>query len=320
MKKSFHLWSLILFIFLTLTVGTGEIAEAKKVKLLMITWRGMTEADNGFMARAKELGLALDITHHDLNQDKAKMGQLYRELKWTDYDYVYTYGTTASKAAQLSIAGKVPQLFTMVSYPVEAGMVKSLERSGNKVTGVSNNMPLRKQYDAVLKIKNLKKVGIFFNPIEENNSIAYDDFEKESKARGISITTYRTGSDIEQIRKDCEQIVKDYRAGKIDGIFLPSSSFFTSNASKFMPILAEGGVFSFTAIDKITAAGATVGVLFSYDKLGRLAADRLKELVEGKLKIEDAPTMIQENPDIQFNQLSASKTGLRLPASATFIK
>ena len=318
--KFFNKW--FVAFFFTMLFGNIILAakEDKKLKVLMVTWWGTTEADTGFKDRAKELGLNLETTHIDLKQDKALMGKIFRETKWTDYDFVYTYATPPSKGAAVSIAGAVPQLFVMVSYPIEAGLVNSWEKSGKKITGISNNISLAKQYEAVLKVKQVKNVGILFNPIEDNSDYARLDFEKESAARGIKTTTYRTGSDIEQVKKTCEEIVKDFKAGKIDGLFLPAASFFTSNAAKFVPILSDGGVFTFTPIDRMVSAGATIGILFNREKLGRMGADRMKEILDGKLKIEDSPTLMDNAPEIVFNKKSVDLLGLKLPADAKFAK
>lgn len=316
MRKTFSVFKIFLA---TLILLTCQLSEAKKVKVAMFTWWGMSDADKGFVARLKELGVDADVKIQDLNQDKGKMGQIYRDTKWTDYDFVYTYGTTASKGAAAAIGGAVPQIFAVVSYPVEAGLVNSMDKSGKKITGSSNLVPVPKMYDAVLKVKALKSVGIMFNPIEENAEISRADFEKASAVHGIKTTAYRTGSDVEQIKKIAAEIVADYKAGKIDGLFLPSATFYTSNAAKFMPIFAEGGVFSFTAIDKMAETGATMGILFDRGKLGRMAADRLKEILDGKVKIEESKILFDETPQIVFNKLSVEKTGIKPPAGAKMI-
>ena len=272
------------------------------------------------LASEKELGLDLEVTKKDFNQDKGLMGRVMREVKWTDYDYVFTNTTVPSKAAMEAIAGTVPQIFVMVAYPVEAGLVKSFEKSGKKITGASNFIGVGIQYDSVLKVKPLKNVGIMFNPTEENTDHARNDFEKESASRGIKTHFYRTGADIEHVKKVAQEVVNDYKAGKIDGLFLPPSSFYNTKAKEFGPILQEGGVFSFSPVDNVVKGGATMGVLYNRGKLGKLAAERLKELVDGKLKIEEAKILLDESPEIAFNKASVEKIGLKVPADAIYIK
>ena len=102
-------FSKVVVILLALLVSAPR-AEAK-VKVLMLAWFANSEADTGFTDRAKELGIDLEITRHVLNQDKAIMGKLLREIKWKDYDYVFTNTTPPSTAVMEQAKGAIPQNF-----------------------------------------------------------------------------------------------------------------------------------------------------------------------------------------------------------------
>ena len=47
---------------------------------------------------------------------------------------------------------KIPILITAVTDPVGAGLAKSMDSSGNNVTGTSDNVPIDKQFDLLKQL------------------------------------------------------------------------------------------------------------------------------------------------------------------------
>jgi len=89
-------------------------------------------------------------------------------------DVIYAIATPASQAAAKETQS-IPILFNAVTDPVKAGLVKTIESSGNNVTGVSDFIPVKSQIDLLLKIApNVKKLGILYNAGEDNSRVLVD--------------------------------------------------------------------------------------------------------------------------------------------------
>lgn len=76
--------------------------------------------------------------------------------------------STPSAQATYNKTNKIPILITAVTDPVGAGLAKSMDSSGNNVTGTSDNVPIDKQFDLLKQlIPDAKKVGVKYNTAEK---------------------------------------------------------------------------------------------------------------------------------------------------------
>ena len=103
-------------------------------------------------------------------KDNAELGRLMRhELKprLDQFDYVYSFGTTVSKAMKTFVKNRVPHVFNIVTAPVKSGLVKSMDKPDVNVSGATNAVAIESQLKAALKIFPVKRLGILFNPREQ---------------------------------------------------------------------------------------------------------------------------------------------------------
>ena len=132
----------ILWFALSSTLGvSAPQAAGKNLRIAMVLWRGETEAEKGFRDGLKDLGHAVNYVVMNPNQDRAELGRLLREdlkSKLETFDYVYTYGTTVTLAAKTIVQDKVPIVFSIVTDPIGAGIVKSATGSGENIAGTTN--------------------------------------------------------------------------------------------------------------------------------------------------------------------------------------
>src|SRR5690554_503704 len=78
----------------------------------------------------------------------------------------------ATPSAQALVAGtrRIPIVFTAVTDPVGAQLVKSWEATGSNVTGVSDVLELERQIELIREIlPQARKVGMVYNPGEANS-------------------------------------------------------------------------------------------------------------------------------------------------------
>ncbi len=120
---------ILLLVAIHLFPGNMLAAGKKKLTIAMILWRGETPAENGFKDGLKELGYSTEYIIVDANQNMKTLGIQLRELApvFDRLDYVYTFGTTVSRRTQVIIKKKVPQIFNVVTDPVGAGIIQSLD-------------------------------------------------------------------------------------------------------------------------------------------------------------------------------------------------
>ena len=127
-------------------------------------------------------------------------------------DITLGIGTGASKAllgAQVNAGLTKPLLFTAVTDPVEAGLVKSADNPSGFVCGTTDANPVEAQISLVKEFKaDASKVGIMYTQTEENSKVQSDQAEAAIKAAGMT-ADIKTCSNSSDIKATAEALVAD---------------------------------------------------------------------------------------------------------------
>ncbi len=132
-------------------VGNTASVRAENLRIAMVLWRGETPSEKGFMDGLRKLGYTAEFTVVNADQNRTTLrSRLEKTImpRLDTFDYVYSFGTTASKMTKFLVRDRVPQLFNIVNNPVKAGIVKSLNDTGGKINGASNFVPISAQIAA----------------------------------------------------------------------------------------------------------------------------------------------------------------------------
>lgn len=297
--------TMILFFILS----TG-IVSAGTNNALFINWRGQTQCDAGLRDGLKELGIKLNIEEFDAGQDNAKLDGFIASLDEKKYDFIYTFGTTVSKKTAEKVKN-TPILFGIVTTPVESGLIKSWENSGNNVTGVSPAIAITDQLDFILTLGKFSKIGMIFNPKEINSQNADKDFAKFLGAKGISYSGYPVESE-----NDIKPAIAKVLAEKVGLVYLPSDSFITTQADKISAGLSENRIPSYGATEDIIKKGAMIGIVSSYYTVGKELSLKAAEILKGK-----KPSQIPSNilpvklQTVLVNAKTVEKVKVEIPYS-----
>lgn len=273
MKRALTIY-LLLPLFFTLGSTGCLFAATDDLKIAMVLWRGVTPAEKGFKERLKELGYSVQYTTINADQSKEKLGQLVRERLMSntrDFDYVYTFGTTVSKAVHIVLRDEVPQIFNIVAAPVEAGLVTSMQSPGGNITGVTNAIPLSLQFGTATNVIAFKRLGLIFNPREKNSMAIRRNLNEISQRYGFLIVDIKSPP----ARNALENNLAKLKDGSIvvDAVYLPPDSFVVSNAELIGKELKSAKIKSIGSIKKYITNGALMGVVPDYTMLGREAAN-----------------------------------------------
>ncbi|MEF1216043.1 ABC transporter substrate binding protein, partial [Vibrio alginolyticus] len=95
---------------------------------------------------------------------------------------------TPSAQALVSATRSIPVVFTAVTDPVGAKLVKSMEQPGKNVTGLSDLSPVAQHVDLIQEIlPQVKSIGVVFNPGEANAVTLVELLKESAKAKGIQV-------------------------------------------------------------------------------------------------------------------------------------
>ena len=102
-------------------------------------------------------------------------------------DLIYSLTTPGTLAAK-SVTKDIPIVFSMVTYPEEVEIIKSLSASGNNLVGTRNYVPPARQYFYFEKVvPHIKTLAFVHRKNEPNSSIQFNEFYAMLYNRNISV-------------------------------------------------------------------------------------------------------------------------------------
>ena len=159
---------------LTKISADGEELSDRKYAvavILPVSHKALVEVQRGFVdVIINKYKLNASFTEYNANGSRPLLLAQIEEVAQKNYDVVFTIGAVATQLTKeiFSKRGiKVPIVFGAVARPVELGLVETLEKSGNALTGAAakTNYPL--QIDLLLVVKpTIKNVLLVYYPVQ----------------------------------------------------------------------------------------------------------------------------------------------------------
>lgn len=295
---------------LTLGATWGQQKTIQIGVLQFASHPALDQSRQGFVDFLAESGykdgerVKLDI--QNAQRDMSVARTIAKKFVSDNKDLIFTIATPASQAAAKETS-TIPIVFTAVTDPVKAGLVKSISSSGNNVTGVSDLIPVKAQLELLLKIvPQLKRLGIIYNAGEDNARVLVEMTRVAAKELQLSLVE-KTVTNSGEVFAATQTMV-----GSVDGIYTIQDNTVISalesvikvaNNNK-LPVLVPG-------IPSVERGGlATVGT--SFYNLGRIAGDHAIRILKGA-KPSDIPVAYAKDFDIYLNQKAAAEIGIKFP-------
>lgn len=291
-------------------------APVPKTTVLMIQWRGETPAEKGFKDELRKAAAGVAFVTFDADQDKDRLLEYLRGEftgKAHRFDYVYSFGTTASERVRRVLstvdAKGTVHIMNIIADPVAARLANSLAAAGeNRIVGC-HMIPLETQLRNAMNIVPFRKLGLIFNPREENSNIQLQQATGLSDKLGFTVVPIR----IRPEREDLETALRQIEDKKIDVdcVYLPSESFLVSRAKEVVQRLNAAKVPTIAAVEPYMQEGALTGTIASYDRLGRLVARVVAKDLKSRPARNNWPVILDPSPEFLFNTATASALGIK---------
>ncbi len=249
----------------------------------------LSAARKGFVAELKNEGYVdgknLKLDYENAQGDQSNLQTISTNLL-SNNDLVLGIATPAAQTLS-NLSTDVPVLFTAVTDPVSAKLVKTMEKPEGIATGTSDMSPISKQVELLQKVMpNVKKVGIMYTTNERNSEVQVEEAKKEFAKAGIDVLTKGISS-----TNDVQDTAKSLMS-QTQVLFIPTDNMIVSaislitELSKEMKVPVVGG----------SADIVEQGVLFTYganyEALGRQTAKLAVRIIKG----EDVSKVSSEYP------------------------
>lgn len=295
-------WVLIFLMFF------AAPALSKQYRIAMITWRGETAAEKGFIDELENTGYDIVWAKYNADQDGERLREIITEIRKTPVDLIYVFGTTATKAVLLRIKDK-PVVFNVVTSPVESGIIASWETSKNNATGASNKVSTKNQLRILKKVIPYKTLGIIYNPREQNSIIQRNIVKRLENTLEFTLKEYRVSGE-----QDIPILMPGMK-DEVDAVFLPADSMINFLGKKIMEKINAYKIPSLSSVGSMVSEdGVLLGFVPKYDELGRIAAGKAI-LILNHTKPSDIPSSVLDYCHISVNMRTAGKIDIHIPLS-----
>ena len=297
------LWAAVCLAFAgALTTATAqEIQTAsattdseKRFTIFCITWRGETDVEAGVRAYIEERNLPFDLIIRSAELDRSNIPALIEEARQLQPDLVYTWGTSVTSMTAGTHEAldpeknilDIPIVFTMVTFPVDSGIVPSRESSLRNVTGVSHVVPMDTQIKAMRAYMPVDRVAVIYSPTESNSVRNVEELSQIGEE--LDFRVFKFPVPLDGSGKPMASAVPELvaKAAETDPqfLYLGPDSFVGANSEAITREANAAGLPTFTATERmIKTADALYGLVAPYSDVGRLTARKMEQiLVEGR--------------------------------------
>jgi putative ABC transport system substrate-binding protein len=214
---------------------------------------------------------------------------------------------TPSAQAVVAATRDINVVFTAVSDPLGAQLVKDMEKPGANVTGISDMSPVA---DHIALIKEVtpgaKSVGFVYNTAEANSVSTLELLKVEADKAGLTI--------VESVATKSSEVQGATRAliGRADVIYIPTDNTIVSAFEAAAGVAIESKVPLYAADTDSVARGAVAALGFNYFDVGKQTGEVVVRVLKGE-KPGDIPVRIATGSNLVINKGVAGKIGLELP-------
>ncbi|MBF0714931.1 ABC transporter substrate-binding protein [Gemelliphila palaticanis] len=315
MNSKFRVLFSVLIIFTILIIGffQNPVKETKRsLKVGVLQLVSHPALDEIYKGIKENLPESYQITLLNAQGDQSQLAIMSEKLV-KENDLVISITTPAS----LSVASKTkdkPIVFSGVTYPLESGLIESEEKSGNNITGVSDQPPIEVQLKLIKEIQpNVKKLGVLYT-ISEDNSVRQlekikklsDKYDLEIVSRGVS-----NNNDLQQI---AEELIS-----KVDSLYIPIDNGIASAMPIVTKVADKENKAIYPSSESMLKDGGFMTIGINQYEIGKNTALIVKRVFAGD-NPSDIPIYKIDNGDVILNEEKAIKLGIKLPEHIKYRK
>ncbi len=287
---------------LLLTTAGSVFAQSadEPFDIFLVVWRGETDVEHGFRAHLYERGIRARYTLRNINQDRSRIPEIVAEIRAAQPDLVHTFGTSATLGVLGPHGGTnpdthvegIPGVFSIVAYPIEAGIVETFEDTGRPITGTAFLAPIDTQIDTILAYRAIDTLGVVYNSLERNSVINVEALRAGAQARNITLleAPVPLNADGKPDAARLEGLVDDLVLQGADFLYLGPDSFVTVNSARISKRAVAHGIPTFAGTEAtFERSEAMLGLVSRYYLIGKLAGAQAERILVGGEPPEDIP-------------------------------
>lgn len=290
------------------TSAPGASGEAYKIGISQLVQHpALDSAVTGFKQAFTDAGITVEWDEQNANGNQPTAVTIASSFSAdADMDLVLAVATPAAQAAAQAITDK-PVLFTAVTDPVAADLVKSLDAPGANVTGTNDMNPVADQIGLIKEIQPAAQtVGIIYSSGEVNSEVQVKAAKEAAAALGMQVSeaTITAANEIPTALSTL---------GSVDAIYVPTDNTVVSGISAVVQYTEQHQIGLYSGDTGPVDEGAVATLGLDYTKLGYQTGQMAIKILTQGADPATTPVESQTTFDLVINPEAAARMGITIP-------
>lgn len=293
---------------------TSENAKNFKIGIVQIMeHNSLNTIRDAVVSQLEELGYKdgenCTIDLQQANNEATMVTQILDKFK-ADGDDIIVAITTPCATAAAAYSNEIPVVFSAVTDPVSAELVKDWDNSGDEnLTGTSDKLDITRILDNALAITpDIKTLGFLYNTGELNSVECLKEVKAYCDEKGIEVVegSATTATELSEAATTL--------FSKCDAVFSPNDNTVAGAMGTVAKIAIDAKKPMYVGADSMVQDGgfATVGI--EYTDLGKETANMVDQILKGEKKAGDIPIKVfNEDLSTYINKSTAEAIGITIP-------
>lgn len=297
--------------------GNESAADGDMKTLGIIQYAPHPSLDNcyeGFVAGLEEGGYVdgenLKIDLQNSQGEATNSDMQAKNMVTSNYDMLCAIATPAAMSAYSATKDSdIPVIFTAVSDPLAAGIVKAMDKPETNCTGTSDSLNLEGQMAMIRAfLPEAKTIGIIYTTSEPNSVSNLENFEKladkyDFKIESVGIAT----------SSEVETAAASLIAKGVDCFNNFTDNNVVNNLSVLIHAADEAGIPVFGSEEEQVVNGCLASESLDYFELGRITGLMAAKVLNGEAAPADLAVEVIADSKPVYNKAVADKLNLTLP-------
>nr|WP_238535170.1 ABC transporter substrate-binding protein [Fictibacillus macauensis] len=282
----------------TVTIGVTQIVEHPS----------LDAAYKGFQKGVKDGGVQhVDFKYKVAQGEQTNSVSIAKTFVGDKVDLIFANATPSAQHAA-NATKRIPIVFTSVTDPVGAKLVKSLEAPGTNVTGTTDTHPeaIPKTVEFIGKEIKAKSVGLLYNKGEQNSVVQIEKVKQELKKYNVKAVeaTVAKSADVKQAAASL--------VGRADAFYVVTDNTVVSTLPSVISVAESKKIPLFVGeLDSVKKGGfAAYG--FDYYDIGYQAGKMAAKILKDGKKPSDLPVEFPKKLKLVINKKAAAAMNVKL--------
>ena len=305
---------LVGIVFISVKIPTQTKTEEKILTIGVARWNSESNyGDNldGFKDGLAEQGFVegknVKFITKNSESDLKTQRQIIESFVEAKVDLIFSQTTPGTLVAK-KVTQTIPIVFSIVTNPVESGVIEALESSGNNLVGTRNFIPVQRQYNQFERVYPSTKTLAFVHRKDEPNSVSqYNQMKEFLAPKGIEVVDI-AAVDLNDMRTQLEDSIEN-----VDSLFLACDTLINVGGEEVViEISKKHKKPNFAGLKGSVVKGALMGNIADFYIIGKISGRQAALILGGA----NPSSLLTESPGEDYlviNTKTAAEIGITIP-------